>query len=268
LHAQFLVASLSVIRPIWCVFIMCYHKQQTASLEFLGERYSASYSSLVAKQFEIRHHETGFSFRRGPVITTEAAGEFQLYRWGFVPFWVKSEFAANDLRKRTLNCISEEMYEKPSFRDAVKSGRRCLIPCTGFFEWRHAEGGKETYPYFIHLKDQEVFSLAGLYSSWKDKVNGKELFTYTVLTTAANRIMGQIHNTKKRMPVIIAQDNEQDWLNPSLDKHEVNALCRPFVDSLMATHTVSKMLTDRKVENKNVAQVSELVEYAGLDPVV
>lgn len=37
--------------------------------------------------------------------------------------------------------------------------------------------------------------------------------SYTILTTEANKLMSEIHNTKKRMPVILSPDNEINWLN-------------------------------------------------------
>ena len=84
------------------------------------------------------------------------------------------------LRTQTLNCISEEMYEKPSFKDAIKNGQRCLIPVTGFFEWRWLdEQGTVKIPYHVTFRDQKVRSMAGLYSRWKDKDTVVNIITVT-----------------------------------------------------------------------------------------
>jgi len=215
-------------------------------------------------QVEPTYYENGFDFKPSPVITSDRPREFQRMHWGLVPWWSKSAADASQLRMRTLNCISEEMYEKPSFKDAAKDGNRCLIPCTGFFEWRWFKGGKVKYPYFIHAKEEKIFSLAGLWSSWTDKATGEVRITYTVLTTRANPLLEKIHNSKKRMPVILPREYENDWLNPNLSQEDVLALCAPIDDARLEAHTISKMITDRKVEDKNVAAVCKPFEYPEL----
>ena len=112
---------------------MCYHKSLTAKYEQLMEYYSTSYSQTVEELYSIKFHENGFDFLPGPVVTAGKPSEIQMFNWGLIPFWVKDQAAATRLKVSTLNCISEEMYDKPSYRDAAKEGKRCLIPCTGFF---------------------------------------------------------------------------------------------------------------------------------------
>src|SRR5690606_18431728 len=169
--------------------------------------------------------------------------EIQMLNWGLVPFWVKDSAAATRLRVTTLNCISEEMFDKPAYRDAAGEGKRCLIPCTGFFEWRWLdEKGRNKIPYYIKLRDQMIFSIAGLYSRWINRATDERLYSYTVLTTAANPMMSTIHNSKRRMPVIIPREYEKDWLNPNLTKEDVLAFCQPIDDKLMTAHTISKRI--------------------------
>ena len=240
---------------------MCYHKQDTATMEQLIVRYENILSSVP---FMSTYYENGFDFKPSPVITTEKPREFQLMQWGLIPWWSKSAADAAQIRMRTLNCISEEMFEKSSFKDAAGDGRRCLVPCTGFFEWRWFKGGKIKYPYFIHHRTEKVFSLAGLYSSWTDKSTGEIRDTYTVLTSRANPLLEKIHNSKKRMPVVLAREYEKDWLNPNLTKEDVLALCEPIDDHSLEAYTISKLITDRKTDNKDVAAVCAQFEYPEL----
>ena len=72
--------------------------------------------------------------------------------------------------------------------------------------------------------------------------------------------MEKIHNSKKRMPVIIPREFERDWLNPDLSKDDVLALCRPFDDKNMESHTISKLITS-KTEETDVPKVMETVAY-------
>jgi len=240
---------------------MCYHKQDTATMEELLVRYE---NILDTVPFVPTYYENGFDFKASPVITASKPRSFQRMQWGLIPWWAKSADDAADLRLRTLNAISEEIYDKPAFKDSAKDGKRCLIPCTGFFEWRWFKGGKVKYPYFIHCRDEKIFSIAGLWSSWTDKSTGEMRDTYTVLTTRANPLLEKIHNSKKRMPVILPREYEKDWLNPLLSKDDVLALCEPIDDQRLEAYTISRLITDRKVDNKDAAEVCKRFEYPEL----
>lgn len=240
---------------------MCYHKSLIVKIDKLAEYYSAEYAKVLEEVYSPRYHENGFDFHEGPVLTTGKPTELQMFHWGLVPFFIKDENSAMKIRLSTLNCISEEMFEKPSFRDAAREGKRCLIPCTGFMEWKWMdEKGKLKIPHYIGLKDQELFSIGGLYSRWKNPVNNSFYYSYTVLTTAANPMMAEIHNSKKRMPVIIPREYEKDWLNPNLTKEDVMAFCQPIEAGRMKAHTISKLITTKGADT-NVADVIQLHEY-------
>lgn len=217
-------------------------------------------NSFTETHFQ-RYHENGFDYLPSPIITTGSPEAFKFFRWGLVPWQMKNYKEAMDLRVRTLNCISEEMYDKPSFRDAAKNGQRCLIPVTGFYEWRWLdEKGKVKIPYYVSFKNQEIMSIAGLYSRWKDKATEKYYYSYTVLTTTANPLMEYVHNNKKRMPVFIPKEYEKDWLNKNLSKDDVLALCQPFNADEMKANTVSKLITTKEAET-NVEDVLKLHRY-------
>lgn len=240
---------------------MCYHKSQTASYEKLAAYYSVHYSQELAGIYKPRFHENGFDYLETPVLSSGKATELQMFNWGLIPYWVKDLSSALRIRSSTLNCISEEMFDKPSFRDSAKEGKRCLIPCTGFYEWRWMdEKGKSKIPYFVSLKDQPLFSLAGLYSKWKDNTNGQSIYSYTILTTRANELMQQIHNSKMRMPVILPREFEKDWLNQNLSQEDVNAFCQPYDTSKMKAHTISKLITTKGADT-NIEEVMKLHEY-------
>jgi putative SOS response-associated peptidase YedK len=228
---------------------MCYHKSLINSIDYLADYYSVYYSDAFAERYSPHYHENGFDFLPSPVISVMEPKEFQLMNWGLIPWWVKSMPDGLRLRTQTLNCISEEMYDKPSFRDAAIDGKRCLIPCSGFFEWRWMdEKGKLKIPYYVTLQNQPLFAIAGLFSNWKDKQTDQEYRTYTVLTTKANTYMEKIHNSKKRMPVILPRAFEKDWLNPNLTREDVLALCQPIDQHSMKGYTISKLITSKKEE--------------------
>jgi putative SOS response-associated peptidase YedK len=211
------------------------------------------------------YYENGFDFEEDPVLTVERPKELLPYAWGLVPWWTKSAGDLAKLRPQTLNCISEEMYEKPAFRDSAKDGKRCLIPCTGFFEWHwdNPVKAKNKTPFVMTRPDEGLFSIGGLYSSWKDKTTGREMLTYTVLTTASNKAMSYIHNSKKRMPVIIPREYEKDWLNPNLTEKDVLALCKSMPEDYLTYYSISKKISGNKLtsDEKNTPDILKKVEY-------
>ena len=228
---------------------MCYHKQNHATQGSLEARYKAA----IREPYQPNFHENGFSHLPSPVITAEHQDVFRNLSWGLIPFWVKTQADALQLRTRTLNAISEEAFEKPSFRDSIRK-RRCLVPCTGFFEWRWGDSaGKVKFPYFIRTTN-EIFSLAGIWSEWEDSQTGSTIGTYSVLTTRANPLMEKIHNSKKRMPVILPAEYERDWLNPNLTKEDVLALCQPYDEHRMEAWSISRRITDR-TSPKNTEEI-------------
>jgi putative SOS response-associated peptidase YedK len=240
-------------------------KQPYSKLEIAEMRAAQKTVQSFQDKNYVRYHENGFDFLGSPVITTGEPEHFKLMRWGFVPFFMTSKEEAFALRIKTLNCISEEMYEKRSFKDAANNGQRCLIPVTGFYEWRWMDpDGKKKIPYYISTKGVAISSLAGLYSRWKDKATGTFYYSYTILTTKANPFMEVIHNSKKRMPVIIPDAYKNDWLNPNLTKDDVLSLCQPLENSIMQGHTISNMITKRGVDT-NVGEVLKVYNYVNDD---
>lgn len=208
-----------------------------------------------------RYHENGFDYLPSPIVTAGEPDKFKMFKWGLIPYFMNDYDKAMVLRTQTLNCISEEMYEKPSYRDAAKNAQRCLIPVTGFFEWRWLdEAGTVKIPYYITFRDGGIRSMAGLYSRWKNPATGQYYYSYTVLTTRANAILEYVHNNKKRMPVFINKEDEKAWLDRDLSQKDVLDLCQPSQDSAMRAYTISKLLTTRNVVT-NVPQVIQPMNY-------
>jgi putative SOS response-associated peptidase YedK len=208
-----------------------------------------------------RYHENGFDYLPAPIITAGAPEKLKLFRWGLIPHNMSERSAAYNLRLHTLNCVSEEMYEKPSFKDAVKNEQRCLIPVSGFYEWQWKDDkGKEKIPHYIYLKDRPITSLAGIYSRWKDPRTSAYYYSYSILTTKANEMMEEIHNSKKRMPVIIPRAYEKAWLNRGLSKDDVMDLCRPIDSNLMGAHTIARLISQKGVDT-NIPEIHQPYSY-------
>jgi putative SOS response-associated peptidase YedK len=165
-----------------------------------------------------------------PVITNEKPDELSYLRWGLVPSWSKDASGAGKMN----NARSETAADKPSFRTPFRR-RRCLIPASGFYEWQQREHGKA--PMYIHMKDREVFGMAGLWDVWKSP-EGQELRTFSVLTTDANEFMQPIHD---RMPVILRREDYALWLSDGdVPVSKLQALMKPYDPNVMTAYEVSK----------------------------
>ena len=97
-------------------------------------------------------------------------------------------------------------------------------------------------------------SLAGLWSEWTDTSSGLMINTFSVITTGANDLMSEIHNSKKRMPVVLEKKNESLWLDQQADREELGSLLRSYPSSVLAAHTISD-LVNRNVPERNSPEV-------------
>jgi putative SOS response-associated peptidase YedK len=134
--------------------------------------------------------------------------EFALVRWGFLPSWVKEPQPGKPL----INARVETVFEKPSFRNAIRR-RRCLIPTDGFYEWQGDVPGKKR-AYFIHRPDDSLFAFAGIWEHWIG-ADGSELESVAMLTTEPNLPVATIHD---RSPVVIHPENFERWLDVTEEK--------------------------------------------------
>lgn len=184
---------------------MCYSNSSTSTTLQLAERYQ---KLLPGKPIELQYYfASGFQFPSWNIITN--APNLEQMRWGLLPKWYSGSNWM-DFASKTLNARIETCHEKASFKHLVGT-KRCLVPSSGFFEWQ--TNGKHKKPYFIRTKDQTIFSIAGLYDTWLDPNTGAFEQTFTILTTTANALMAEIHNSKRRMPLILSPHEEADWLS-------------------------------------------------------
>ena len=142
------------------------------------------------------------------------------------------------------------------------SRKHCLVPSTHFFESRHKASSKVHYA--ISMQDNSIFSLAGLFDSWVDNLSGNVFDTFTIVTTEANKLMSFIHNSKKRMPVILDKDSEEAWLSSQISIKDLSLFVNPFPGSMMKTHTVSDLLYSKK-KVLNPSDVLKPFDYGDTD---
>lgn len=169
-------------------------------------------------------------------------------RWGLVPSWAKDP----KIGSRMINARTETVAEKPAFRRAFAS-RRGLVPASGFYEWLPTEqlgrsGKPLKQPFYLHHKDDQPLTLAAIYEFWRDdsKPDDAEdawLISYSIITTTATDDVGRVHD---RMPMAVAKDNWQKWLDPRTSAGEAKELMDPPPTGSLDIYAITTAVNDVK----------------------
>ncbi|MBI2753009.1 MAG: SOS response-associated peptidase [Betaproteobacteria bacterium] len=165
-------------------------------------------------------------------------------RWGLVPRWAKDP----SIGTRLNNARAETVAEKPAFRDAYR-GRRCLVPASGFYEWKSEAGRKQ--PYYVYPASGELFAFAGLWERWHGPQGPLE--TCVIVTTDANERMQPIHD---RMPVIVAPADYARWLDLRSGA-EPAALLHPCDPEAIAIRRVSRAVNNARSDSPRLIEAVE-----------
>jgi putative SOS response-associated peptidase YedK len=221
---------------------MCFTVNVNLVKEEIEERYGVTFPGKY--RYEPSYYYHAFGLPELPAICSGDPGSVRLLKWGLIPSWVRNETDAEEIRLKTFNARAESIESKPSFSSSFKT-RRCIIPVKGFYEWQHTAKGK--IPWYICGSDDEILSLAGLFSEWVRSATGEVLSTFTVITTDANEIMAEIHNSKK-------------WIDLSIPASEALGLLRPSPEEMLKAHTISPLVNNRYA-NRNTPEVIKPFNY-------
>ena len=236
---------------------MCHHLSLAQNIAYPEKRFGADFEAPTS--YEPSYHKAAFSSPGHSVITGDESGRIRLFRWGPGPRRVKDDGQAEHVRRGTYNARSEPVFDIPSLGSSILD-RRCLVLADGFFEWHHS-GGKK-YPYHIRLGSREAFSFAGIWDT--RETGGGQMNTFSVLTTGANPLMARMHNTKKRMPVILPREDERRWLEKGHNAGDIRAMLRPCDGDLLEAYTVSRLMSS--AEGENLPEVQAPFRYREPEP--
>ena len=197
------------------------------------------YAETIADEFDVDEVEVELapSYNVAPsqqvaVVMFDEKKRLVSMKWGLIPAWSDDPSIGN----RLINARAETLADKPSFREAFIR-QRCLVIADGFYEWQ--KRGRTRQPYFIHLKAGRPFGFAGLYDLWTTP-EGELIRSCTIITTEPNEVMKPLHD---RMPVILAKQFEDAWLDPYNPDHASLAqMLRPYSAEEMDVYTVSPLV--------------------------
>lgn len=178
------------------------------------------------------------------VRLNEGSRDLDTMKWGLIPEW-SPEFST---KLSTINAKSETIFESRLYKKAIVR-RRCIVPLSGFFEWKRE--GKNKRPFKIYLRDNPIMSVAGIWTAWRSGTP-EEQRSFSILTTSANEFMAKIHD---RMPVILEENQWQDWLDPEVhEADQITAMLKPCPSEWLESVEVSTMVNSPR---NNRAEVLE-----------
>ena len=160
----------------------------------------------------------------------DGADEAAVLRFGLIPAWAKDRRIAYTM----INARAETLAERPAYRSLLRAGR-CLILADGFYEWRVMPDGTKQ-PVRFSLTDREVFAFAGLWTCWRDRESGETIESAAIITTPPNPLVAPIHD---RMPAILGDQAEEDWLDPDVSPGHAVSLLRSYPAELMTAALAS-----------------------------
>lgn len=228
---------------------MCYYNgQRVTEADYITLKNLEK--SVQEFTFLNRDLQVGFDYSLNAVLRkVKDREDFDLVQmeWGFIPWYVKTREDLFKMRNGykdasgkfhppvvTLNAVAEELVQPGKIYREAALKRRCLVLSSGFFEWRHVYPlNKRTgqpvktpnkYPYYISLKNRPYFYMAGIWQPWTDKSTGEYVESFAVVTTKANPLMEQIHNSKKRMPTILNDELAYEWLLGSPNEERIKEI--------------------------------------------
>jgi putative SOS response-associated peptidase YedK len=219
---------------------MCGRFTSSVRREALAERFQVTVPEMVSECYNVAPGQRVLGIRR----SEDLAREPTLLRWGLIPHWAKDTRNAYNM----INARAETLLEKSSYRSLVGS-RRCLIVADGFYEWTLGTDGRK-YPIRFTRIDEDAFAFAGLWTRWTDRESGELIESCTIITTTPNELVAPVHD---RMPVILAPELEEPWLDSEVDAQEAFAFLQPYPAILMKALDASPLVNS--VRNDSPALV-------------
>jgi len=237
---------------------MCF----TVAIDLVREELEKEFlvSVPAGVSFEPAYYFSAFDHPRLPLITSGDPEKIILSRWGLVPSWVRDRTAAEKIRNATINARTETVLQKPSFRH-LAGRKHCLLPVSGFYEWHDHHGRK--IPYFLRWKDHKAFGLAGLYDLWTDRETGEMVHSFTLLTVPASPLVARIHNTRKRMPLLLPPGEGVKWVKKRTFEESLKEI-HPLPEKELDFYPLAPGLTGRAADPHDPALIQRW--EPGFDP--
>jgi putative SOS response-associated peptidase YedK len=199
--------------------IMCGRFQLVVSWSTLVELYRIQGTGPSEDPLLVPRFNVCPTNRVAAVTELDGQRQLEVVRWGFPATWLKRQ-GKDPWSRPLINAKSEEAAHKATWRRPL-AGQRCLVPTTGFIEWR--KQGRKRWPIrFAGPGPDGHLTLAGI---WQDfPRDGQTVRCMSLLTTSASEDVADTHD---RMPVILAPNQFESWLDPATPADAVHGIMRP-----------------------------------------
>jgi putative SOS response-associated peptidase YedK len=176
------------------------------------------------------------------VVEHDGKRKLEPMRWGLVPAWWSKPL--KEMKMATFNARAETVTEKPMFRPAFKN--RCIIPASGYYEWKTIEGQKQ--PYYFTDKHAPILSIAGIWDEWTNREDGSKLKSCTMLITGPNMFVQDYHD---RMPVLLRPEQFDGWLSGKSGRE----ILVPAREELLQTRPVSRRVNNSRTSDEDATLI-------------
>lgn len=221
---------------------MCYETSLTKTSKQITQHFGATMK--IPELYEPWYHMSGFVHPNLFCIPQENPSEIYPMEWGLIAPWGERDVIAFRKEYNTLNAKAETLLSAKTYREPALN-RRCLIISDGFFEPHH-EAGKAT-PYYCYLEGRKIFTFAGIYNEYKPNY-----WNCSLITTEANPFFAEIHNKRKRMPLVLDPEMEGEWLRHDLTENGLTELMQhAFIKEEFKAHPVTRDLYKRDIDTNN-----------------
>ncbi len=195
-----------------------------------------------------------FSFEFHPFFSAHPGGEYPVIfdhsptvihraRWGLIPYW--SKWKSNS---HLSNPFASEIVKHPAYRLPIRK-QRCLIPVNCYYAWLRINDKKQ--PHVVYIKDQRIFTLAGLYDEWMDKESRERVISFSIISNYANKYLSRYLQTT---PVVIPPSRRTKYLKKGVPLNEVMRMLRPYETDQYNLYPVSNEVNKQGVDHKGLVQ--------------
>lgn len=240
---------------------MCYDTALTKTKSQVQEYFHSEFSP--DNPFVPYYHHSGFDHPNLQLIPLGQPHIILPARWGFIPTWGTGDIPAFEKRYNTLNLKSESVFEGVS-KESIFD-KRCLILADGFFEPQRKAGSSIPHLCYIPSRDFEdgraLFAFAGIYSELEKDASQ---LSCGILTMEANPFFAEIHNVKKRQPLVLDEGLYSHWLDADLSKTSIlEIISQGFTSREFHAYPVSNDLYKRG-SNSNTPEILREVQGPNL----
>jgi putative SOS response-associated peptidase YedK len=228
---------------------VCGRTNLTATPEELAEAFALDEIPALAPRYNIAPTQPI------PAVRVHASGKRRLglLRFGLVPHWAKDA----SVGARLINARSETAKARPAFKEPFRE-RRCLVPATGFYEWRRVDRSRQ--PYLVRRKDGRPMGLAAVWDLWRPapRAEGEPIESCAILTTPANELVARLHD---RMPLVLDAADYALWLDPEvMDPNRLLPLLRPYPAEEMVALPVSPRVNSPHNDDPSLVEPIEAAD--------